>query len=92
MPDVPTAVEAGLPGFVVSSYFGLLAPAGTPRDVIDRVRGALIEALRAAAVGERFTALGAERVGSTPEEQEAVTKSEIAKWLKVTRAAGIQPQ
>jgi tripartite-type tricarboxylate transporter receptor subunit TctC len=92
MPEVPTVVEAGLPGFVVSSYFGLLAPAATPRAVIERVRGALIEALRDPAVGERFAALGAERVGSTPEEQETVTKSEIAKWLKVTRAAGIQPQ
>ena len=92
MPDVPTAVEAGVPGFVVSSYFGLLAPAGTPRPVTDRLRGALVEALRDPAVGERLAALGAERVGSTAEEQEAVTRSEIAKWIKVTRAAGIQPQ
>jgi len=92
MPDVPTAVEAGVPGFVVSSYFGFLAPAGTPRAVTDRLRGALVEALRDPGVGERLAGLGAERVGSTAEEQEAIIKSEIAKWVKVTRAAGIQPQ
>jgi len=92
MPDVPTAIESGLPGFVVASQFGLLAPAGTPRPVIDRLRSALLDALGDPAVGSRLASLGAERVGSTPEEQLAVTKSEIARWIKVTREAGIQPQ
>ncbi|RPI46597.1 MAG: tripartite tricarboxylate transporter substrate binding protein [Betaproteobacteria bacterium] len=92
MPDVPTAIESGLPGFAVSSQFGLLAPAGTPRAVIDRLRNSLLDALADPAVSKRFTELGAERVGSTPEEHETVTKAEIAKWLKVTRDAGIQPQ
>ncbi len=92
MPDVPTAVESGLPGFVVSSQFGLLAPAGTPRHAIDRLRSALLQALDDPAVSSRFAALGAERVGSTPEEQEALTRSEIAKWIRVTREARIEPQ
>ena len=92
MPHVPTVEESGLPGFVVSSHFGLLAPAGTPRAIIERVRGALLEALNDAAVNNRLASLGAERVGSTPEEHEAVTRSEIAKWVKVTRQAGIEPQ
>ena len=92
MPDVPTVVESGLPGFVVSSHFGLLAPAGTPRAIVDRVRGALLDALNDAAVNTRLASLGAERVGSTPEEHDATTRAEIAKWIKVTRQAGIEPQ
>jgi len=92
MPDVPTAIESGLPGFIVSSQFGLLAPAGTPRMVIDRLRSALLDALADPAVSARFAGLGAQRVGSTPEEQAALTRSEITRWIKVTRDAGIQPQ
>jgi tripartite-type tricarboxylate transporter receptor subunit TctC len=91
-PDVPTFVESGLPGFILTSNFGLLAPAGTPRPIIERVRGALVEALADPAVNNRLASLGAERVGSTPEEHAALTKSEIAKWMKVTREAGIQPE
>ncbi|MBI2225920.1 MAG: tripartite tricarboxylate transporter substrate binding protein [Betaproteobacteria bacterium] len=91
-PDVPTFVESGLPGFILSSSFGLLAPAGTPRPIVERVRSALLEALADPAVNNRLAGLGAERVGSTPEEHAAFTKSEIAKWMKVTRQAGIQPE
>ena len=92
VPDVPTVEESGLRGFVVSSHFGLLAPAGTPRPVVDRVRRGLLDALHDPAVASRLASLGAERVGSTPEEHEAVTRAEIAKWVKVTREAGIEPQ
>jgi tripartite-type tricarboxylate transporter receptor subunit TctC len=92
MPDVPTAIESGLPEFVVSSQFGLLAPAGTPRPAVDRVRKALLAALDDPAVERRFADLGAERVGNTPEEHEAVSKAEIARWSRVTREAGIQRQ
>lgn len=91
-PDVPTFIESGLPGFILSSNFGLLAPAGTSRPIIDRVHGAVVEALADPAVNNRLASLGADRVGSTPEEQDAFTKSEIAKWVKVTREAGIQPE
>jgi tripartite-type tricarboxylate transporter receptor subunit TctC len=91
-PDVPTFIESGLPGFILSSNFGLLAPAGTPRPIIDHLRTALVEALADPAVNNRLASLGAERVGSTPEEHDAFTKSEIAKWMKVTREAGIQPE
>ena len=91
-PDVPTFVESGLPGFILSSNFGLMAPARTPRPIIERVRGALLEALADPAVNDRLASRGAERVGSTPEEHAAFTKSEIAKWMKVTREAGIKPE
>lgn len=92
MAHVPTAVESGLTEFVVSSQFGLLAPAGTARPIVDRVRKALLAAIDDPGVGKRFADLGAERVGNTPEEHEAVSRSEIARWTKVTREAGIQPQ
>jgi len=90
--DVPTMIEAGVTGFVVSSGFGLLAPAGTPRPVIDRVHGALVKAINEPAVRNNLSGQGAEPVGNTPEQYEAFNKSEIAKWIKVAREAGIEPE
>ena len=90
--DVPTMIESGVPGFVVTAGFGLFAPAGTPRPAIDRVLGALKSALSDAAVRDRLSGEGADPVGSTPEEYEQFTRAEIEKWIKVARAAGIQPE
>jgi tripartite-type tricarboxylate transporter receptor subunit TctC len=90
--DVPTMVESGVKGFVVSSGFGLLAPAGTPRPAIDRVHGALVKALAEPAVRNNLSGQGAEPVGNTPEAYEAFNKAEIAKWIKVARTAGIEPE
>ncbi|MGZ8229128.1 MAG: Bug family tripartite tricarboxylate transporter substrate binding protein [Burkholderiales bacterium] len=90
--DVPTMIEAGVPGFVVTAGFGLFAPAGTPRPAIDRVLGALKASLSDARVRERLSGEGADPVGSTPEEYAGFTRSEIEKWIKVARAAGIQPE
>ncbi|MDP2241717.1 MAG: tripartite tricarboxylate transporter substrate binding protein [Burkholderiales bacterium] len=91
-PDVPTMIEAGVPGFVVSAGFGLFAPAGTPRPVIDRVLAALKSALSDSAVRKNLSDQGAEPVGGTPEAYAAFTRSEIDKWIKVARTAGIQPE
>ena len=91
-PDVPTMLESGVAGFVVSSGFGLLAPAGTPRPVIDRVHGALLRALADPNVKNNLSGQGAEPVGNTPEQYDAFNKSEIAKWIKVAREAGIEPE
>jgi tripartite-type tricarboxylate transporter receptor subunit TctC len=90
--DVPTMVESGIPGFVVSSGFGLLAPAGTPRPVIDRVHGALVKSLADPAVRNNLSGQGADPVGNTPEEYEKFNRAEIDKWIKVARAAGIEPE
>ena len=90
--DVPTMEESGLKGFVVSSGFGLLAPANTPRPVIDRVHGVLVKTLADPTVKNSLSGQGAEPVGNRPEEYEAFNKSEIAKWVKVTRDAGIPPE
>jgi len=90
--DVPTMLESGVKGFVVSSGFGLLAPAGTPRPVIDRVHGALLKALAEPNVRNNLSGQGAEPVGNTPEAYDAFNKAEIAKWIEVARGAGIDPE
>ncbi len=90
--DVPTMIESGVPGFVVTAGFGLFAPAGTPRPAIDRVLAALKASLSDQNTRERLSGEGADPVGGTPEEYEQFTRNEIEKWIKVARAAGIQPE
>ncbi len=90
--EVPTMLEAGIKDFVVSSGFGMFAPAGTPRPVVDRVHGTLIAALGNPTVRDALGGQGADPVGSTPEAFAEFTRSEIDKWMKVVRMAGIQPE
>jgi tripartite-type tricarboxylate transporter receptor subunit TctC len=91
-PEVPTMEQSGLPGFVVSSGFGMLAPAGTPRPIIDRIHSALVKALNDPKVKENLAGQGAEVVASTPEEYDRFNRTEIAKWIKVAGEAGIVPE
>jgi tripartite-type tricarboxylate transporter receptor subunit TctC len=91
-PNIPTMAEAGLPGFEVSTGFGLFAPAKTPRAVINRLHAEVVKALRVPSVNDSLASQGAEPVGSTPEEYDAFVRSEIAKWLKVCKDAGIRPE
>lgn len=91
-PDIPTMEESGLRGFVVSSGFGMFAPAGTPRPVIDRVHAALTKALTDPAVKGNLAKQGAEVVASTPQEYDRFNRAEIAKWIKVAKEAGITPE
>lgn len=90
--NVPTMIESGVSGFVVTAGFGLFAPAGTSRVAIDKVHSALKASLADPAVSGRLSKEGAEPVGSTPEEYEGFTRGEIDKWIRVARAAGIQPE
>jgi len=92
LPDVPSIAEAGLPGYEATQWFGLLAPAGTPRPIIDRLYQESSRALRSADMKERMTAEGLEVVGSTPEEFASNIRSETEKWTRVIKAAGIKPQ
>ena len=91
-PDTPTMVESGLPGFIVSSGFGLMGPAGLPRPVVDRAYQALKTSLGNPDVRSQLSGQGADPVGNTPEEYDAFNKSEIQKWIRVAREAGIQPE
>jgi tripartite-type tricarboxylate transporter receptor subunit TctC len=90
VPEVPTLAESGLPDYEAGSWYGILAPAGTPREVIDRLHGAIVKALRQPDVSKRLAAEGAEPIGSTPEEFAAHIKAEIARVASVVRAAGIR--
>jgi tripartite-type tricarboxylate transporter receptor subunit TctC len=92
MPEVPTIAESGLPGFDVTQWWGVLAPAGTPRAIVARLNEALGKALRSDDLRARLAADGAEPAGSTPEEFHAFIKSEIARWAPVIRASGAKPE
>ena len=92
LPDVPTAIEAGVPGYDVASWNALAAPAKTPRAAIDRVREELIKALGRPDVQKRFAELGVEGRASTPEQLRDFFVSEAARWTKVVETAKIPKQ
>ena len=89
-PDVPTASATGLPGYESTSVYGMLAPAGTPPAVIARLSQEIARALSRPEVKDRMFDAGLETMGSTPEELATVMRSDIAKWGKVIRDAGIR--
>jgi tripartite-type tricarboxylate transporter receptor subunit TctC len=88
--DIPTIAEAGVPGFDVVQWYGLLAPAATPREIVTRLHAGTVRALQDPQVKERLLADGAETVGNTPEEFAQVIRSELARWGKVVKATGIR--
>ena len=88
-PELPTVSEAGVPGYLVISWFGMMAPAGTPREIVLRLNGELAQVLRAPDVRERLAGEGAEPDASTPEQLAAFIKTELAQWSKVIKGAGI---
>jgi tripartite-type tricarboxylate transporter receptor subunit TctC len=90
--DTPTAEEAGLPGFVVNSGFGFVGPGGIPRGVVETFNAALAKTMQDPAVRKSMIENGADPIGNTPEQHDAYLKSEVAKWLKVGRDAGIKQE
>ena len=92
LPDVPSIAEAGVPGYEATQWFGVLAPAGTPRAIVERLYQETSRALRSAEVKERVIGEGMEVVAGTPEDFAAYIKSETEKWQKVIKSAGIKPQ
>ena len=90
LPGIPTVHEAGLPGYDVSPWFGVLAPAGIPRDIIAKLNGEIARVVRAPEVLRQFNAQGVEPTSSAPEEFAAIIKADFAKWGKVVREAGIR--
>jgi tripartite-type tricarboxylate transporter receptor subunit TctC len=89
LPDVPTLAEQGLKGFDATTITGLLAPAATPREIIDRVHGAIVKITAQQAIRERFAALGATTLGNSPAEFAAYIKQDYAKMQKVVKDANI---
>lgn len=88
LPGVPTIAEAGLPGFEASSWFGVLAPAGTPKDIVEKLSQTIAKALQTPEMKERLAAQGAEAVGSTSEQFATHIHREIEKWSKVVKESG----
>jgi tripartite-type tricarboxylate transporter receptor subunit TctC len=89
---MPTIAESGLPGYEVGNWYAILAPAATPKAIVARLNAEIIRTLAVAEIKKRFLELAADPVGSTPEELAAYTRSEIAKWAKVIKSAGIKPE
>jgi len=89
-PEVPTLAESGFPGFDTSLWFGLLAPAGTPKDVVAKIHDDAVRALKLPDVAERIAAQGGEVIGNTPAEFAAFIAAESAKYAKIIREAGVR--
>ena len=87
---MPTTAEGGVADFAVSGWYGLVAPANTPRDVVDRVHAAAAKALKDEAVLQRLATSGSQPIGAGPEQFDAHIRREIPRWEKVLKAAGIQ--
>lgn len=88
VPDLPTVAEAGVPGYDVSTWFGVLAPAGTPKSIIAKLHGELTRIVQLPEIKERLAANDFEPVGSTPDEFGAFIRKEMVKWAKVVKASG----
>ena len=88
LPNVPTVAESGVPGFEAVGWFGMVAPAATPREVITKLNGELTRALGTADVRDRITSLGAEVVPTTPDGMDKFNLGQIALWGKVVKASG----
>ena len=89
LPDVPTIAELGFPGYEISSWQGMFAPAATPKEVIGKINGEVVQMLKTLEVRARMAREGADPVGNTPEQFAIRIKSEIEKWAKVAKAAGL---
>ncbi|MBY0436817.1 MAG: tripartite tricarboxylate transporter substrate binding protein, partial [Burkholderiales bacterium] len=89
-PNVPTLAESGVPGYVVTGFFLLLAPGNTPREIVGRLNAEAVKALQTQSMRDTLAALGLDPVGSTPEATAAFIRAEIDKWTPIIRAAGAQ--
>jgi tripartite-type tricarboxylate transporter receptor subunit TctC len=90
-PELPTIAESGYPGFEVTLWNGLLAPAGTPAAIVRKLHLETVKALALPDLRAKLADLGMEEIGNSPDEFTAVIKSEIPKWAKVIKASGITP-
>ena len=88
LPETPTIAEAGVPGFDVSSWQGVFAPAGTPLDIVKKLNVEIVRIIGLPEIQRRLADIGADPVGNTPEQFTAFIKTEIDKWQKVVKASG----
>jgi tripartite-type tricarboxylate transporter receptor subunit TctC len=91
-PSLPTIGESGVKGYAVDAWFGIVAPAGVPKDIVAKLNVATVNALKSSDVKQRFGELGYEPIGDTPEQFGATIKSDIEKYVRVIHKAGIKPE
>ena len=92
LPEVPTIAESGLPGYALTNWFGLLAPAATPKETVLKIHADVIRVLRDPEAKKRITDLGADVVGNSPEEFGAAMRAESAQWAEIIKAANIRAE
>jgi len=92
LPDVPTVTESGFPGFEAIQWIGLLAPRGTPKEIVDRINQIVNNAIKDPAMAQKFAAQGMTPAGTTPEEFQKVIETEVKQWKEVAKAANIKPE
>jgi tripartite-type tricarboxylate transporter receptor subunit TctC len=92
LPEIPTVVEAGVPGYVMTSWFGLLAPARTPPEVITKLNGVLVKVMQERDMAEKVAADGADPAPSRPDEFARLIAAELKVWGQVIRIANVQPE
>lgn len=92
MPEAPTVAETGVPGYEFSIWYGVFVPAGTPKDIIARLRRVLVQTLQASEMQKLLSQQGIDVLTSTPEELGAVLRTDIVKWHRIMKAAGIKPE
>ena len=90
LPDLPTVAESGVPGFDATSWYGILGPAGMPRDIVMRLNGELGKIMHSADMKERLNAMGVEPVTGSPEDFTRYIREQVAKWLAVVKASGAE--
>jgi tripartite-type tricarboxylate transporter receptor subunit TctC len=90
LPDVPTAAEAGYAAFEATNVTGLIAPAGTPREIIDKLNAAVQKVISQAALREKFAGIGAEATGGTPEQFGAYIRDDLSKWTRIVKDANVK--
>ena len=90
--ELPTMIESGMAGFEITSWYGLAAPAGTPKPAINRLNAETNKALQSAEVVAQFRLQGYEPIGGTPEAMNALIRSDVARWTTIIRDAGIEAQ
>ena len=88
--EIPSVAEAGVPGYDANAWFGLFAPAATPKDIVARLNAEVVKGLQTQDMRERLRALGATPGGGTPEQFAAFFRDEVAKWAKVVKSAGVR--
>jgi len=90
LPDVPTATEAGYPSFEATNVTGLIAPAGTPREIVDKLNAAVQKIIAQPAIRAKFADIGAQTTGGTPEQFGAYIREDLAKWTRIVKEANVK--